>query len=269
MCRQIFLKRRLIVYDPPVNSKRLQTVSTEKPLPHPQLRWNRSASFLIYKGANTMSEVSISALTDVILACELFFLSGFSFQKGVHAFSPAWIWALTLGLIGAASMLGAIDHGFFEAIGHPGHRPMVVITRLVIVAGSLSLIVAAATNYLTGLWRNLVLLMGAGVALWPVFVILTSDGFLPVILYYALGFLFLLALSLAHWRQNKGTTAMIIGIILTLAISAMIPLESNGFWGLGLYGSYHVLLMPTILLLYWGGRFFRSHPAVAQGRRHA
>ena len=67
-----------------------------------------------------LSELAFSALTDVILACELFFLAGLSFRPGLQPFSPAWIWALTLALIGLASMLGAIDHGFFEAIGHEG-----------------------------------------------------------------------------------------------------------------------------------------------------
>lgn len=88
--------------------------------------------------------------------------------------------------------------------------------------------------------------------------ILTSDDFLSVILYYSVGLIFLLVLSVVRFRQNKGTLPMIAGILLTLGVSAMIPMQSPGFWGLGLYGSYHVLLMPIVVLLYFGGRWFRT-----------
>lgn len=205
-----------------------------------------------------LSELALSALTDVILACELFFLAGLSFRPGVQPLSPAWIWALTLALIGLASMLGAIDHGFFEAIGHEGHRPFVIATRIVIVLGSLSMIVAASFQYLSAPLRLGFVVAGALGALWPVFMILTSDDFLSVILYYSAGLVFLLVLSLIRFRQNSGTLAMIAGILLTLGVSAMIPMQSPGFWGLGLYGSYHVLLMPIVVLLYFGGRWFRT-----------
>lgn len=206
-----------------------------------------------------LSELALSALTDGILACELFFLAGLSFRPGVQALSPAWLWAATLGLIGLASLLGTIDHGFYEAIGHPGHRSMVIATRLVIVAGSLGMIVTAAAQYLSGAARAIVAAAGALGALYPVSMILTSDDFLSVILYYSAGLLLLLlALSIANLRQNAGTRAMILGILITLGISGMIPAQSGGFWGLGLYGSYHVLLMPTVILLYLGGRPFRQ-----------
>lgn len=204
-----------------------------------------------------LSELALSALTDGILACELFFLAGLSFRAGVQAFSPAWLWGATLALIGLASLLGLIDHGFFEAIDHPGHRDMVVATRLVIVAGSLSMIVTAAAQYLSGLWRGVVIGLAVLGALYPASLILTSDNFLSVILYYSVGLLLLLGLSIVNLRQNAGTWPMIAGIVVTLGVSGMIPAQSAGFWGLGLYGSYHVLLMPTVILLYLGGRYFR------------
>lgn len=205
-----------------------------------------------------LSDLALSALTDVVLACELFFLAGLSLRTDVMPLSPAWIWGVTLALIGLASMLGAIDHGFFETIGHELHRPLVIATRLVIVLGSLCMITAAACQYLAGARRVLAIGAGCLVALWPVFMILTSDDFLSVILYYSLGLIFLLVLSAVKFRQNRGTAAMIVGILLTLAVSAMIPAQSEGFWGLGLYGSYHVLLMPIVILLFLGGRWYRT-----------
>lgn len=205
-----------------------------------------------------LSELALSAVTDVVLACELFFLAGLMFRPGIAAMTPAWTWGVTLAVIGLASMLGAIDHGFFEPVDHPAHRPLVVATRIVIVAGSLLMIVAASAQYLRGVLRTGAIAVGAVLALWPVTIILTSDGFLPVILYYSGGLVFLLVLSVIHFRQNTGTPAMILGIGLSLGVSGMIPAGSNGFAGLGLYGSYHVLLMPVVLLLYLGGRAFRG-----------
>ncbi len=204
-----------------------------------------------------LSDLALSALTDVILACELFFLAGLSLRQEVRLGSPAGIWGLTLLLIGLASMLGAIDHGFFEAIGHDGHRPMVVATRVVIVLGSLAMICATAMQYLSGKTQMALIGIGALLALWPVSIILTSDDFLPVILYYSIGLLLLAGFSAAHLRRQKNAGVMLTGIVLTLAVSAMIPLQSDGFWGLGLYASYHVLLMPIVFLLYLGGRSFR------------
>lgn len=205
-----------------------------------------------------LDELALSALTDAILACELFFLAGLSLRAGGQLLSPAWLWGMTLALIGLASLLGTIDHGFFEAIGHPGHRDMVVATRLVIVAGSLGMIVTSAMQYLSGAWRLGGMVLAVGVALYPVSMILTSDDFLSVILYYSAGLLLLLVLSVLNLRGNRGTGPMILGIVLTLGVSGMIPAQSGGFWGLGLYGSYHVLLMPTVILLYLGGRGFRQ-----------
>ncbi|MDK3017288.1 DUF6962 family protein [Pseudodonghicola flavimaris] len=211
-----------------------------------------------------LSELALSALTDGILACELFFLAGLSFRPGVQAGSPAWLWGATLALIGLASLLGMIDHGFYEAIGHPAHRSWVVATRVVIVAGSLAMIVTAAAQYLAGRWRGMVMGAAALGALYPLGMILTSDDFMSVILYYSAGLLLLLGLSVANLRQNSGTWAMILGILVTLGISGMIPAQSSGFWGLGLYGSYHVLLMPTVILLYLGGCGFRRGRGAAR-----
>ncbi|SHN09805.1 DUF6962 family protein [Roseibium suaedae] len=205
-----------------------------------------------------LSELALSALTDVILACELFFLAGLSLRPEVKLCSPAGIWGITLLLIGLASMLGAIDHGFFEAIGHEGHRPMVVITRVVIVLGSLAMICATAAQYLRGKARMALIGLGGLLALWPLFMILTSDDFLSVILYYSIGLLLLAGFSAANLSRQKNAGVMLVGIVLTLAVSTMIPLQSDGFWGLGLYASYHVLLMPIVFLLYLGGRSFRT-----------
>ena len=208
-----------------------------------------------------LNDIAMTALTDVILACETFLLAGLLFRPDVAPRSPAWYWAVTLLLTGVASMLGAIDHGFFEAIGHPGHKAMAVATRATIVLASFAMLTAAAAQFLTGRWRTGVLALGvAGLAatLWTV---ATSDNFLAVVGYYAGVMVLLLGFSLFGLRGGKGSVAMCLGVLGTLGASALIPMGSSGFFGLGLYGTYHVLLMPAVLLMFLGGLRLRRTAA--------
>lgn len=204
-----------------------------------------------------MTDLAMSALTDVILACELFFLAGLSFRADVAPRSPAWYWALALLLIGAASMLGAIDHGFFEPVDHPWHRGMIVATRVTIIAGSVVILLATAGQFLPGSWRRGVLAVGGLCALAALAVVLTSDDFLAVIGLYLLAFLLLLVLDLDGLRRGTGSVALAVGIVLTIGASLMVPLGSDGLPGVGLWGTYHLILMPAALALYLGGRSLR------------
>ncbi|WP_413206164.1 DUF6962 family protein [Rhodospirillum sp. A1_3_36] len=204
-----------------------------------------------------LSELAMSSLTDIILSCELFFLSGLSFRGKVVPKSPAWYWAFALLLIGVASMLGAIDHGFFEPVGHPWHRAMIIVTRVTIIVGSMVILLATASQFLPPKGRRLVLGIGGLCALAALAVVLTSDDFLSVIVFYLLAFLLLLGLSLAGLRRGTGSISMVVGILLTIAASLMVPLGSNGVPGLGLWGTYHVILMVASFALYLGGRQLR------------
>jgi ABC-type uncharacterized transport system permease subunit len=205
-----------------------------------------------------LSDLAMSSLTDVMLSCELFFLSGLSFRGEVVPKSPAWYWAFALLLIGFASMLGAIDHGFFEPVGHPWHRAMIVFTRVTIIAGSMVILLATAAQFLPPMGRRVVLGLGGLCAVAVLAVVLTSDDFLSVIVLYLLAFLLLLGLSLAGLRRGTGSIAMVVGILLTIGASLMVPLGSDGVPGLGLWGTYHVILMVASFALYLGGRHLRG-----------
>lgn len=208
-----------------------------------------------------LTDLALSALTDVILACELFLLAGLSFRADVMPKSPAWYWAFTLVLMGMASMLGAIDHGFFQPIAHPGHRGLVIATRITIVLASFGMLLATTGHFMAGQWRRIVIGLGALGFAATAWVVSVSDNFFAVIGYYSAVLLLLLVLSLRGLRDGTGSFAMGIGIILIIAASLMPPLGSQGFLGLGLYGAYHVVLMPAVIALYLGGRRFRRQPA--------
>lgn len=208
-----------------------------------------------------LSSLAITALTDVVLACETFLLAGLSFRPGLLLRSPAWYWAVTLFLTGTATMLGAIDHGFFEAVDHPGHPAMAIATRAVIALASFTMLMAAAAQFLPSRWRTVVLAAGAAGLAATLWMVATSDNFLAVVGFYTVVMLLLLILSLFGLRGGKGSVAMCLGVLGTLGASALIPLGSPGFFGLGLYGTYHVLLMPAVVLLYMGGRRLSPVPA--------
>lgn len=47
---------------------------------------------------------------------------------------------------------------------------------------------------------------------------------------------------------------MCVGIGLAIAASLLIPFDSKGVAGLGLYATFHVVLIPAVLFQYLGGR---------------
>ncbi len=201
-----------------------------------------------------MTPLALSALTDVLLACEVFLLAGLSFRPDVEAGSAAWVWAVTLLLIGVGTMLGAVDHGFYQPIDHPAHRWLTFATRVTVALAAFAMLQATARQFLGRRGRLASLLAGlAGLAAAVVGLYL-SDNFLIVIACYTLVLLLTLALHLRHLRSARGSTAICVGILIVLAASALGPLGSDGLPQLGLYATYHVILMPGALALFLGGR---------------
>jgi hypothetical protein len=83
--------------------------------------------------------------------------------------------------------------------------------------------------------------------------IVLSDNFFIVIGGYSVAMLFLLALNLAALRRQPGAAAMVAGVVITFAASALPLVGYQGFAGLGVYGSYHMAMMPAVVAFYWGG----------------
>ncbi len=201
-----------------------------------------------------MTDLALSALTDTILACEIFFLAGLSFRAGLAARSAAGVWAVTLFLMGTATLLGAIDHGYFESIGHPAHAGLVIATRVTVALASLVMLMSTAKQFLPGPWGLAVTgigVLGFAATAWVVAVL---DNFLVVIANYSVVLIFALILHLLGLRSGRGSLAMCAGIVLTIAASLLVPLGIEGPSWLGLYGTYHVALMPAVFFLYLGGR---------------
>ncbi|EDP61621.1 hypothetical protein BAL199_08043 [alpha proteobacterium BAL199] len=200
-----------------------------------------------------MTDLALSALTDVILACELFLLAGMAFRPGVEPGSPAWIWALYLALTGTATMLGAIDHAFFEPIQHPGNPAMKFATRAAIAFATFTMLVATVRQFMPPLPARIVIAAGVAILVATLWVNWTNDDLLALAGGNAVSMLLALGLHATNLRSGRGSMVMCAGIVMTIAASSLVFSGGNGLAGLGLYGTLHVALMPAVFVLFLGG----------------
>lgn len=201
-----------------------------------------------------LSELALSALTDVILASIQAFAAGLLFRPGLQRGSPAWLWAWTMTAIAAAFLIGAVDHGFYEPVGHPLHPLLMSVNRAIVAIVAFLMIAVAALRFLGPNGRKVALVVGGAGNLVVAVLVFFSDNFFIVIGSYSVALLFLLVLNLAGLRNGKGSVAMIAGIIITFAASAIPLIGYEGIGGLGIYATYHVALMPAVLAFYLAGR---------------
>ncbi|SOD99929.1 DUF6962 family protein [Caenispirillum bisanense] len=213
-----------------------------------------------------LSELALSALTDVILASLQAFAAGLLFRPGLRTMSAAGLWAWTMTLIAAVFLVGAIDHGFFEPVDHPLHPTLMSVNRALVAVVSFLMIAVAAVRFLGPQARRVVLALGAIGNAAVVVLVFLSDNFFIVIAGYSTALLLLLVLSIAGLRRGTGSPAMIAGIVITFGASALPLVGYEGIAGLGIYATYHIALMPAVVAFYFAGRALdddRPRPAGA------
>lgn len=200
-----------------------------------------------------LSELALSALTDVILASLQAFAAGLLFRPGLRSGSPAWLWAWTMTVIAVTFLVGAIDHGFFEPVGHPLHGPLMSINRALVAIVSFMLVLTGAMRFLGRTGRRISVGIAGPVAAAVVVAVFLSDNFFIVVGCYSAALVTLLILNVVGLRDGRGSIAMIAGIVITFAASALPLIGYQGFAGLGIYATYHVALMPAVIAFYLAG----------------
>lgn len=193
-----------------------------------------------------LSELALSALTDVLLASFQAFAAGVLFRPGLRSGSPARLWAWAMMLTAVTFLAGAIDHGFYEPIAHPFHPLLMSVNRALVAVVSFLFVMTAATQFLGPVARKAALIVAGLVAAMTAVLVFLSDNFFIVIGCYSTALIFVLLLNLLHLREGKGAVPMIAGIVVTFAASA-IPLVGWQVGGLGVYATYHVALMPAVV----------------------
>ena len=208
-----------------------------------------------------MTDLALSALTNVILVAEIFFLAGLSFRTGMERWSAGWLFALYLTFIGIANLLGAIDHGFLEPIDHPANVPVRTATRSVIALGTFTLLMCTARQFFGPQGTRISLVVGLVGLAATVWVTATQDNFMVLVAGNFAVMMLTLALHLWGLRRGTGSAMLCAGIVASIAASLIIPFGDGGLESLGLYGTFHVALIGASFILYLGGRDLKTHAA--------
>lgn len=200
-----------------------------------------------------LTDLQLSALTDIILACEFFLLAGLTFGANVTTSSARFAFGCYFGIMGLATMLGAIDHGFLEEPPHPAHPIMTFLTRATLLMASVVLLWATCREYLSVGVSRVLLALGGVVVAFVAVVIWSRDNFLLVAAPSVVVFLLMLGLSVWAAIRGYGNPLLTLGLVLTLSTAFILVSGTNGVFGLGLYGTLHVATMIAALVMFWGG----------------
>lgn len=203
-----------------------------------------------------MDTLAVTAVTNFVLASELFFLAGLMVRTPKARFSAAWFWAAAMTALATSSLLGGIDHGFVEAAGlsrYPIQRSNWIVFGVV----TFCTLLATARQFLPPRWLRAVLVIASiQLVVYVVAVLLVGD-FTVVVASYAPVVLLLLALSIRGLGDGTGSWPMVIGVVVLLVATAVQvgkvdlagPLDGNGL--------YHVIAIAGVPFLYWGGQRLR------------
>ena len=150
-----------------------------------------------------MTAQAITAITDLLLAGEVFFLAGRMSRVPKDRFSAAWYFSGVLLLLGVAAFLGGIDHGFFE----PANMPRYLIQRsdwIVLGGVTFCLLMTTAKQFFPPKVQRVVSVVAVVQFVANAAAVLSVDSFLVVILNYVPVMLLLLVMSFIGLRSGRG-----------------------------------------------------------------
>jgi len=201
-----------------------------------------------------MNALAVTAVTNFILASEVFVFAGVLLGRVTKLDSSFGFWALAILFLAVGALMGGIDHGFLEPGGNSPAR--VVMQRATWIAlGILTLLVLLTTGwqFTKPPVRTAFLVVGLVQLSVFVFLVVFIDNFLVVIVNYAPVMILFLSLHLVHLGDGAGSWRMVVGLILAFVASAVQSLGVDVLSPLDRNGLYHVIMMPGVFFLYLGG----------------
>jgi hypothetical protein len=204
-----------------------------------------------------MNTLAITSITNFVLASEVFFLAGMLTQKPKARFSAAWFWNGMMILLGLATLIGGIDHGFFEGPGLPRYF-IQRSTWIVLGAMTFFLLMTIAMQFFSRQVQRLFLIFGIIQFTANTIAVLLIDNFLDVILNYTPVMLLLLVMNFINLKNGPGSRSMITGILILFVASAIQGLGIDIFNPLDRNGLYHLVSMVGIVFMYLGGLHLRN-----------
>jgi hypothetical protein len=206
-----------------------------------------------------MNASAVTSITNFLLASEVFFFAGRLAQNPKARFSAAWFWSGMMLLLGSATLIGGIDHGFFQG----SDLPRTCIQRLTwIFLGAMTffLLMTIATQFFTRPVRRFFLIFGIAQFAGAAVAVLLIASYGVVILNYAPVMLLLLVLCLKDLKGNPGFRKLVAGILILFTASAIQRSSITAFAPLDQNGLYHLISMVGIVYLYLGGKNLRNTP---------
>ncbi len=200
-----------------------------------------------------MTPLVVTAITNFILACEVFFLGGLLVGQSKARGSALWFWTAALLALGTSALLGGIDHGFIEPASLQAQLPLYRLTWLVLGVMTLCVLLTTARQFFSRRWFGLFLAIGlVQLAVLALLVVVVGQFWVVIVNYVPVIVLFLV-MNILGLRDRHGSWALVTGILLMLLASlvqysgfdALTPLDHNGL--------YHVMAMLGVLFLYRGG----------------
>ena len=208
-----------------------------------------------------LTPLTLTSITNFILASEAYFVSGLLFARPKAPRSAAAYWQWAMLLLSTSALIGGIDHGFFEIHGQIPVRKVIEHFNWLVIGGlTLLVFLAAAEQFLRDPWRRYA--RGAAGAQFVIYtgLILLVDNFLVVMLNYAPVMLLLLGLSAASLKDGRGSRVMIAGVILAFAASGVQAAGVDVFSPFDRNSLYHFGMMAAVACFYFAGLKLTAGP---------
>jgi hypothetical protein len=200
-----------------------------------------------------MDTLAITAITDFVLAGELFFLTGLVVRTPKERFSAAWFWAGAMLALATVALTAGIDHGFVEREGLSRYwvqRPNWIVFGLV----TLCMLLATSRQFFAPSWQRPVLVLGTIQLIASAILVLLIEDFRIVIANYLPVTLLLLGLSIRGTRYGRGSWQMVAGVLMLLFASVVEVSDTDAFRPVSADGMYHLIAMVGVVFMYWGGQ---------------
>jgi hypothetical protein len=200
-----------------------------------------------------MKTVEITAITNFLLTAEIFFLAGryFEFQKQV--FSAAWWWNIAIFLLGTTTLIGGIDHGFFEVHNRPERSYITKINWGVLGILTFVILITISKQFFSATFQPFILGVGIVQLIVYFILLLRVNSFLLVILNNTPVMVMLLIINLLKFSSTPGSLPMIAGIIILVIASLVQAFKIRLLFLLDGNGLGHIILMVGVIFLFYGG----------------
>ncbi|MGZ5051723.1 MAG: DUF6962 family protein [Methylobacter sp.] len=202
----------------------------------------------------TLTPLSITAITNFVLAGESFFFAGLMMAAGKQRFLAAWSWQYAFIAYSISVLLSGIDHGFIQPLATGTlHKQVAYVSDAILGVMSFFVLLTIAHQFFQPGWhRYFYALGGIQFLLYLVFV-LPTDAYWVVIANYAPAVILLMAFSVSNIRYGTGSWQLALGLALGITASAMQILQVKFSDLIDENSLYHIMLMFAVPLWYLGG----------------